>query len=151
MCDAEAYIRMLMCRPLGCRLPSLRSARRCRNSRSLSGSSRRRAMRSSRALTSSPLRCRTRVAAMCRSSWRSVTWPARSTAYSPPHRVLDKHESVRGSQYCSDAYQTRLGELGFLASMSGKGNCYDNAVVETFFNHQVRTDLEDCVHVKKPS
>ena len=61
------------------------------------------------------------------------TWPARSTAYSPPHRVLDKHESVRGSQYCSDAYQARLGELGFLASMSGKGNCYDNAVVETFF------------------
>ena len=47
--------------------------------------------------------------------------------------MLDKHESVRGSQYCSDAYQTRLGELGFLASMSGKGNCYDNAVVETFF------------------
>ena len=57
----------------------------------------------------------------------------RSTAYSPPHRVLDKHESVRESQYCSDAYQARLGELGFLASMSGKGNCYDNAVVETFF------------------
>ena len=27
----------------------------------------------------------------------------------------------------------RHGELGFLASMSGKGNCYDNAVVETFF------------------
>ena len=37
------------------------------------------------------------------------------------------------AQYCSDAYQARLGELGFLASMSGKGNCYDNAVVETFF------------------
>ena len=47
--------------------------------------------------------------------------------------MLDKHESVRRSQYCSDAYQARLGELGFLASMSGKGNCYDNAVVETFF------------------
>ena len=33
----------------------------------------------------------------------------------------------------SDAYQARLGELGFLASMSVKGNCYDNAVIETFF------------------
>jgi putative transposase len=43
------------------------------------------------------------------------------------------HHSDRGSQYCSDAYQARLGELGFLVSMSGKGNCYDNAVVETFF------------------
>ena len=43
------------------------------------------------------------------------------------------HHSDRGSQYCSDAYQARLGELGFLVSMSGKGNCYDNAVVETVF------------------
>jgi putative transposase len=43
------------------------------------------------------------------------------------------HHSDRASQYCSDAYQARLGELGFLTSMSGKGNCYDNAVVETFF------------------
>ena len=31
------------------------------------------------------------------------------------------HHSDRGSQYYSDAYQARLGELGFLASMSGKG------------------------------
>ena len=69
------------------------------------------------------MRCLKRYVA--REIWR--------TAYSPPHRVLDKHESVRGCQYCSDAYQARLGELGFLASMSGKGNCYDNAVVETFF------------------
>ena len=61
------------------------------------------------------------------------------------------HHSDRGSQYCSDAYQARLGELGFLASMSGKGNCYDNAVVDLLQNHQFRTDLEDCVHVKKPS
>jgi putative transposase len=43
------------------------------------------------------------------------------------------HHSDRGSQYCSDVYQARLGELGFLVSMSGKGNCYDNATVETFF------------------
>ena len=47
------------------------------------------------------------------------------------------HHSDRGSQYCSDAYQARLGELGFLASMSGKGNCYDNAVVRDLLqNHQ---------------
>jgi putative transposase len=43
------------------------------------------------------------------------------------------HHSDRGSQYCSDVYQARLGEFGFLVSMSGKGNCYDNAAVETFF------------------
>ena len=47
--------------------------------------------------------------------------------------MLDKHESVRGSQYCSIDYQAVLGKHGLLISMSGKGNCYDNAVVETFF------------------
>ena len=43
------------------------------------------------------------------------------------------HHSDRGSQYCSVAYQAVLKEHGFLVSMSGKGNCFDNAVVETFF------------------
>lgn len=38
-----------------------------------------------------------------------------------------------GSQYCSDDYQKRLKQHGFLVSMSGKGNCYDNSMVETFF------------------
>jgi transposase InsO family protein len=39
----------------------------------------------------------------------------------------------RGSQYCSHAYQKILRDRGFHVSMSGKGNCYDNSVVETFF------------------
>lgn len=43
------------------------------------------------------------------------------------------HHSDRGSQYCSHDYQKRLREHGFKASMSGKGNCFDNAAVETFF------------------
>jgi transposase InsO family protein len=43
------------------------------------------------------------------------------------------HHSDGGSQYCSDDYQKRLRQLRFKASMSGKGNCYDNAAVETFF------------------
>ena len=43
------------------------------------------------------------------------------------------HHTDRGSQYCSHDYQKRLSELGFQVSMSGKGNCYDNAAVETFF------------------
>ena len=37
--------------------------------------------------------------------------------------------SDRGSQYCSHDYQKILREHGFQASMSGKGNCYDNAAV----------------------
>jgi putative transposase len=43
------------------------------------------------------------------------------------------HQTDRGSQYCSYDCQRRLRELGFQISMSGKGNCYDNADVETFF------------------
>jgi putative transposase len=43
------------------------------------------------------------------------------------------HHTDRGSQYCAHDYQKRLRQLGFQASMSGKGNCYDNAAVETFF------------------
>src|SRR3954470_17821680 len=40
---------------------------------------------------------------------------------------------VRGSQYCSIDYQAELNKHGILVSISGKGNCYDNAMVETFF------------------
>lgn len=41
--------------------------------------------------------------------------------------------SDRGSQYCSIDYQSELKKHGALISMSGKGNCHDNSVVETFF------------------
>ena len=43
------------------------------------------------------------------------------------------HHSDRGSQYCSVDYQAELRKRGILISMSGRGNCYDNAMVETFF------------------
>jgi len=43
------------------------------------------------------------------------------------------HHSDRGSQYCSIEYQAELRKHGLLISMSGKGNCYDNSMVETFF------------------
>lgn len=43
------------------------------------------------------------------------------------------HHTDRGSQYCSHDYQKILRKQGFQVSMSGKGNCYDNAAVETFF------------------
>jgi putative transposase len=43
------------------------------------------------------------------------------------------HHSDRGSQYCSTAYQAELRKHGIQISMSGRGNCYDNSVVETFF------------------
>lgn len=44
------------------------------------------------------------------------------------------HHSDRGSQYASHAFQARLQEYGMICSMSRKGNCWDNAPSESFFN-----------------
>jgi putative transposase len=43
------------------------------------------------------------------------------------------HHSDRGVQYACDDYQERLRANGFEVSMSRKGNCHDNAVMESFF------------------
>jgi len=50
------------------------------------------------------------------------------------------HHTDRGSQYCSHDYQKILHQHGFKVSMSGKGNCYDNAAVETIFK-TIKTEL----------
>lgn len=44
------------------------------------------------------------------------------------------HHSDRGSQYASHAFQAQLKEYGMICSMSRKGNCWDNATSESFFN-----------------
>ena len=41
--------------------------------------------------------------------------------------------SDRGSQYCSHDYQALLRDYGFICSMSRKGNCWDNAPMETLW------------------
>lgn len=43
------------------------------------------------------------------------------------------HHSDRGSQYCSHLYQQRLATHQMKVSMSRKGNCWDNAPMESFF------------------
>ncbi len=43
------------------------------------------------------------------------------------------HHSDRGSQYASADYRRALSEEGFVVSMSRRGDCYDNAPVESFF------------------
>jgi len=43
------------------------------------------------------------------------------------------HHSDRGGQYTSDDFRDALARHGIECSMSGSGNCYDNAVVESFF------------------
>ena len=54
--------------------------------------------------------------------------------------LLGRHPSAgllfhsdRGSQYTSDAYQGLLADVSVTVSMSRTGNCYDNAVTESFF------------------
>jgi putative transposase len=42
--------------------------------------------------------------------------------------------SDRGAQFASAAYRQLLGQHGLSASMSRKGNCYDNAFIESFFS-----------------
>lgn len=41
--------------------------------------------------------------------------------------------SDRGSQYCSEEYQKEIARRGFVCSMSRKGNCWDNAPMESFW------------------
>ena len=43
------------------------------------------------------------------------------------------HHSDRGSQYAADGYQELVEKMGMVCSMSRKGNCWDNAVMERFF------------------
>ena len=43
------------------------------------------------------------------------------------------HHSDRGVQQMSDDFQDLLKKHGITCSMSGKGSCYDDAVVESFF------------------
>ncbi len=61
------------------------------------------------------------------------------------------HHSDRGSQYASESYQALLKRHGVECSMSRAGDCYDNAVIESFFgtykqewaNHQRWSGLLD--------
>ena len=56
--------------------------------------------------------------------------------------------SDRGSQYCSKIYQKSLKLYGLTCSMSRKGNCWNNAVAESFF-HTLKTELVYQTHYLK--
>lgn len=49
----------------------------------------------------------------------------------PVHGLI--HHSDRGSQYCALEFRKLLVQFGMRVSMSGKGNCYDNAPMESFW------------------
>jgi putative transposase len=58
-------------------------------------------------------------------------WMAREARRPAPGLIC---HSDRGSQYASDAYRAALAAHGMVASMSRKGDCYDNAVAESSFS-----------------
>lgn len=62
----------------------------------------------------------------------------KAISFRRPKKGLIVH-SDRGSQYADYEYCRLLSERGFMQSMSGAGNCYDNAVVESFF-HTIKTE-----------
>lgn len=70
--------------------------------------------------------------------------------------------SDRGSQYCSKEFQALLAAYQMTSSMSRKGNCWDNAVAESFFGslktervffsnyhtrEEARGDITDCIEM----
>jgi transposase InsO family protein len=57
------------------------------------------------------------------------------------------HHSDRGCQYTSQLFQGILKKHGILVSMSGTGNCYDNAAMESFF-HTLKTEHVHFEHFK---
>lgn len=59
--------------------------------------------------------------------------------YKRPTRGLIVH-SDRGSQYCSYQYRQIIEKHGLAGSMSRKGNCYDNAPIESFWG-QLKNEL----------
>ena len=51
----------------------------------------------------------------------------------------------RGSKYCSREHRKLLGEHGLIASLSARGNCYDNAAMESW-NHRLKVEA---IHGKR--
>ena len=55
------------------------------------------------------------------------------------------HHSDRGSTYASDEYQRLLETHSMKPSMSAKGNCYDNAAMESFYGRYKSSSVRDSV------
>ena len=70
----------------------------------------------------------------------SLVSDALQMAYFRRHPVKGLiHHSDRDSQYASEKYKKLLDQNGMICSMSRKGNCWDNAVVESFL-HTLKTE-----------
>ena len=102
--------------------------------------------------------------------WSMSRWMSRRIVVDALRMAIDArrpegpliHHSDRGGQYTSDDFRDELASHGIDCSMSSSGNCYDNAVVESFFGllkrervnrvryrtrDQARADLFDYIEV----
>lgn len=69
----------------------------------------------------------------CRMTQALVTDALRAAYWRKKPQPGLLHHSDRGSQYCSQAYRALQSSYGMQTSMSRKGNCWDNAPMESFF------------------
>jgi hypothetical protein len=76
------------------------------------------------------MRCLKRYVA--REVYNTLRCKASSPSGTGRHLPLDKHESVRGSQYAASTYRELLARHRLLGSMGRRGNPYDNAKAESF-------------------
>jgi putative transposase len=60
----------------------------------------------------------------------------------PPAGLV--HHSDCGVQYASEVYRQRLAQAGVIPSMSRRGNCYDNAAMESFWSSLKRELVHRC-------
>jgi putative transposase len=63
----------------------------------------------------------------------SSTLSTQTTVSAALEMAVMHRQPSRGVQYASKAFREKLDNYGMIQSMSGKGNCYDNAVTESFF------------------
>ncbi len=90
--------------------------------------------------------------AMDKEMKKQLTLDALAMAYwrrRPPSGLL--HHSDRGSQYACHDYQEKLNQYGMIASMSRKGNCWDNAPTERYFRSLKSERLSDYRFVTRQS
>lgn len=87
--------------------------------------------------------------------WSMATTMPASLVVDALHMAIERrspkpgltHHSDRGSQYASAEFRAELARHGMVASMSRKGDCYDNAVMESF-NHTLKTELVHHQHYR---
>jgi transposase InsO family protein len=68
------------------------------------------------------------------STWKNPVWPLHKVIPGRGRPVGLGHHSDHGSQYCFHGYKNLFKQFKIKSSMSGKGNWYDNDLMESFWS-----------------